>query len=125
MTLLLIPVLLLGGIVMIQLGVNGVPALQLNRGALGLMNGRFSMKLRQESPQPAREPTSFAKGITRSDVLLADVLTELLEVRSELAELREQMAELAQKPDAAAAAPRARTRRVRGEEHPRLRIARG
>lgn len=115
MDLLLIPVLLLGGAALVHMGINGTPQLQLQAlsrfGGLGFIHWPGFSK-----PKPVltlAAPRELIPTITESDVLLADVLTEMLDLKSEFAQLQGQMATLVEELQQLSQEKPARPRRQR------------
>jgi hypothetical protein len=96
MDLFLIPILLLGGAALVHMGINGAPQLQLQAlsrfGGVGFFHWRGAARPRPVLTLAA--PKELAPAITESDMLLADVLTEMLDLKSEFAELQGQVATL-------------------------------
>jgi hypothetical protein len=94
MPLVLIPVLLIAGALFIYLGVHGLPVFTpaaeytgstayVSQGALLLDERRGRSSGGRALPAPT---------ITQADVILADVLTEMLELREQFAELSDRVA---------------------------------
>ena len=107
MELLLIPVTLTLGVVLIFFGVHGLPSgLQLSRSAMpGLVQVQSGVAGRPVlgGAFPRLQPQ---QSLRESDLLLADLMTEMIAIRSEMAELREKF-------EAAITAPAPTTTRAR------------
>jgi hypothetical protein len=112
MELLLIPLLLLTGTTLIFFGVNGLPALpRLHHGIVGnalpqpteTSSHDETPKFLLERPARRREIEPIAE-FRKSDALLAELLTEMVELRSEITEIKTQVDGLNKKPSPRAAA---------------------
>jgi hypothetical protein len=114
MELLLIPVLLLGGAALFHLGVNGVPSLahlpSFSSPGAGLRSVRvLPQRLRPGGGAPLKAPEPIETKevpLELADILLADLLTEMMQFREELAALKARVEELTSTRE-----PAARTRK--------------
>ncbi|MPZ48103.1 MAG: hypothetical protein GEU75_02120 [Dehalococcoidia bacterium] len=118
MELLLIPFLLITGAALLHLGVNGMPPTFNNpvsdlTSAIGLKSVRYPSLPRiapRAMPMGPRPMATQETALQMTDVLLADLLTEMIEFREALAALKDQVETLAVA-QPAPVAPRKRAQR--------------
>jgi hypothetical protein len=116
MELLLIPLMLITGAALLHLGVNGAPSIgkpvAAVASAVSLKSMRLSAPLRPDRIPDGGSSYSHARedvALELSDVLLADLLTEMMQFRKDLDALRIQVDAMASGPAKRSASARKRT----------------